>query len=220
MNAKILAGAAVAAVLAIAPAAAQPVPPVAQAAPVAPHGPDRVVTRAEVAQHVQKMFARLDTNRDGFVTKAEADAGREAMRGHMRQRFAKRLADGGVAAPHHRDRGAAFDRLDANKDGAISREEFNAAPQRFERRMVIHRQGGAPGAPGMKAMHGRMMGMRLHGRMFDMADANRDGRVSLQEATGAALRHFDMADANRDGRITREERIQMRQRMRAQRQQG
>jgi hypothetical protein len=47
-----------------------------------------------------------------------------------------------------------------------------------------------------------------------MADANRDGRVTLPEATNAALRHFDMADLNRDGQITPDERMQMRQRMR------
>jgi Ca2+-binding EF-hand superfamily protein len=52
------------------------------------------------------------------------------------------------------------------------------------------------------------------GRLFEMADANRDGRVSLQEAQSAALRHFDTMDANRDGRVTREERLQMRQRTR------
>ena len=60
--------------------------------------------------------------------------------------------------------------------------------------------------------------MGLRGRMFDMADANRDGRVTMAEGTAAAYRHFDMADANRDGQITRDERLQMRQRMRAERQ--
>jgi hypothetical protein len=60
-------------------------------------------------------------------------------------------------------------------------------------------------------------GMGLRGHMFDMADANRDGRVTMAEATAAAYRHFDMADANRDGQITRDERLQLRQRMRAER---
>jgi len=52
--------------------------------------------------------------------------------------------------------------------------------------------------------------------MFEMADANKDGRVTLQEAQAAALRHFDMADANRDGQITQDERQQLRQLMRGQ----
>ena len=58
------------------------------------------------------------------------------------------------------------------------------------------------------------------GHMFEMGDANRDGRVSLQEATGAALRHFDSADANRDGQISPEERQQMRQKIRTERRPG
>jgi aryl-alcohol dehydrogenase-like predicted oxidoreductase len=72
-------------------------------------------------------------------------------------------------------------------------------------------------------MRGMRMGMGmggLRGRMFEMADANRDGRVTLQEATNAALRHFDTADVNRDGRLTPEERMQMHQRMRAERRRG
>ena len=46
------------------------------------------------------------------------------------------------------------------------------------------------------------------GHLFDMADANKDGRVSLAEAQAAALAHFDSADANHDGKITPDERQQ------------
>jgi EF hand domain-containing protein len=70
---------------------------------------------------------------------------------------------------------------------------------------------------GMRGMrHMAMMG----GRMFDMADANKDGRVSLQEAQTAALQHFDMADTNRDGQVTPDERRQMRRHMRMERRPG
>jgi hypothetical protein len=58
----------------------------------------------------------------------------------------------------------------------------------------------------------------LGGRMFELADANRDGRVTVQEATATALQRFDRTDANRDGQLTREERQQARQQRRAQRQ--
>jgi hypothetical protein len=50
-----------------------------------------------------------------------------------------------------------------------------------------------------------------------MADANHDGRVSLQEATAAALQHFDRADLNHDGKLTPEERRQAHQLMRGER---
>ena len=94
--------------------------------------------------------------------------------------------------------------MDANNDGAVTRGEFEAmhARQQRPRGEGKARRGGG--------MHG--MGM-IGGRMFDMADANNDGRVSLQEAQSTALRHFDMADANRDGQVSRDERRQTRQRM-------
>jgi hypothetical protein len=71
------------------------------------------------------------------------------------------------------------------------------------------REGGTPGAAGAAPMKMRMyrMGMGgFGGRLFEMADANKDGRVSLAEAQAAALAHFDRADTNRDGQITPEER--------------
>jgi hypothetical protein len=129
----------------------------------------------------------------------------------------KRLAEHGVMIG---DRGAMFDRLDANHDGSISRQEFMASQPRIsEQRVIVMRNGapgvppiaGAPGMPGMEHMEMMHMhaGMGFGGRLFDMADANHDGRVSLAEAQAAALAHFDKADFNHDGRITPDERQQM-----------
>lgn len=185
----LLAVAAGAAGLALAPAMAQPVQPAPM--PAAP-----VQTRAQVVDHVRAMFARLDANRDGVLTKAETQAAR-AMRGQRGQANAMRK----------RDPQARFDRFDANRDGAISRAEWDAmSAQRQQRRAAMGGQ-----RRGM-----RMGGMGLRGRMFDLADGNRDGRVTIAEAQSAALQHFDRADANRDGQVTPEERRQMRQQMRAQ----
>jgi Ca2+-binding EF-hand superfamily protein len=196
---------------------AQPVPP---AAPMAPQPqvqimrierqPMRVHTREDVVKHVREIFGRLDSNRDGFITRDEADIVKMAM-GHDPGRHFEERLDG-----PRPDRGAAFDRLDTNKDGMVSRDEFMSAKPRIEeRRMIVLREGGEAGGPAKMRMH--RMGMGLHGRLFDMADANRDGKVSLQEATDAALRHFDMADANHDGKITPDEHMQMRQKIRIER---
>jgi Ca2+-binding EF-hand superfamily protein len=194
--------------------------PMAEPAP-APHaaahapGAEHVQTRDQVVAKVREHFARLDTNRDGALTQAEADAG-QAM---MKQRIVQKLGERGdrKLKMQHRDPTAAFDRLDADKNGSISRDEFAKGHEmRIERR--VERRGGdagAPGAPRAMKMH-RMGGMGMGGHMFAMADANKDGRVTLQEATDAAVRHFDMADANRDGRITPDERMQMHRQMREQ----
>lgn len=134
------------------------------------------VTRAQMLQKVQSHFARVDADNDGVVTKAEM----QAMRGARHERMEKHA---GMRREH------TFERLDTNDDGSISRSEFDAA------------HAGMAGHNG-KAGHKRM---RMHGQIFEMADANNDGRVTLQEATAAAAEHFDRADANRDGVLTADE---------------
>jgi Ca2+-binding EF-hand superfamily protein len=185
--------------------------PAPQVAPVPPMA-DRIMTRDEVVGKIREHFAQLDGNRDGFLTKEEAAAGRKV----IKERFRERRAERGAQRMEGRDPKIAFDRLDTNKDGAISRDEFAKGREaRIERRIVMHdgQPGGhAGGAHQGMRMH-RMGGMMLRGHMFEMADANKDGRVSLQEATESAVRHFDMADANRDGRVTPEERRQMHRQM-------
>ena len=232
----LLAGAAAAAIVAFVPAVAQTAPPappgVAEGTGPAPrietrviHMPMKAETRNDVVAHAREMFGKLDTNKDGYITKEEAETAHHAMAGDIHEKFAKRLADGDFPHP---DRGAMFDQLDTNKDGSITRQEFMAAqPQFKERRVIVMRDGdgpgdepvkidGGPGEPQVKIM--RMHGMGgMHRRMFESADANHDGRVSLQEMTDAALHHFDEADANHDGTLTPEERMQMHQRMKAER---
>jgi hypothetical protein len=192
MKTLILSSVAVAA-LAVTAAYAQPASPLRPLpAPAA-----KVHTRAEVQAHVAQMFARLDTNRDGAVTQAEADAARGQFIEKRRERVSQRGS-------------AAFDRLDANKDGQVSRQEWDAGRQVREERMAMH-----DGARGGHGMH--RAGMGFGGRMFGMADANKDGRVTLAEAQAAALQHFDRVDLNHDGSITPEERRQAREQWRAQR---
>ena len=152
------------------------------------HGMREPMTRAEVEQKVKAQFAEVDANKDGVITREEADAFRDAKQKEMRNKM--------------------FDRLDANKDGQISREEFDS----------FHRGGAMAGGhdmhEGMESGmgHGRMEhgmgrgGMMMHGDMFAKADANGDGKVTLSEATSKALEMFDQADTNHDGVVTPEER--------------
>lgn len=261
----LLGGTAAATVLAFVPAMAQPAPPpppgVAQGTAVAPMAAPRIHTevmrmpmmpesRDQVVAHVREMFGKLDTNKDGYITREEADAGHKAMAEKLHAEFSKKFADGDFKKfadgdfPRP-DRGAMFDKLDANHDGAISRDEFMASkPDIRERHVFVMRDGkgpvevgaddapGAPGGPphviilrdgaepiemgdhpGAKIMRIHSPGMGMHGKMFEMADANHDGRVSIDEMTSAALKHFDEADANHDGKITPDERGKMHREM-------
>lgn len=123
---------------------------------------DKVMTRADVVAHVQKLFARLDANHDGVITPDELAAAR------------------GGGMDHHAGEGAA-----GTPDGQTMGD------------------GGAH----------RHMGRGMGARMLAMADANHDGRITLEEATAAALRHFDMLDTNHDGQVTPDEREAARLRM-------
>ena len=171
---------------------------------------ERVQTRSEMVARIQKHFAKMDTNRDGFIAGDEMQAmgGEHGQMGAIHDGNDMAARGGPMGNP-----GAMFDRLDSNHDGMISRDEFaRGHAMRNEHREVA--MNGAPGMDGgehqgMMKMHGKGGG-GMGGHMLKMADANKDGRVSLQEMTAAALQHFDRMDTNHDGRITPEERQAMR----------
>ena len=120
-----------------------------------------------------------DTNHDGQITLAEAEAARAAR------------AKANSSGKHRSASNSLFTRADANKDGIVSRAEYEAAV--------------ASGK--IKSRHANMRGSAI-ARLFDTADVNKDGRVSLEEAQKAALQNFDSADANHDGVLTPVERRQ------------
>jgi Ca2+-binding EF-hand superfamily protein len=158
------------------------------------------VTRAQVETRVRDMFVRVDANRDGSVTQAEAQAFRGAARAEPQNNRGER-------------RESRFARLDANRDGSISRDEFFARARRGDRAEQgelrgVRAERRAERRAARLERRGQRGGMmaRLGGKGFERIDANRDGRVTLAEATTQRLRAFDRADANRDGRLTREER--------------
>jgi Ca2+-binding EF-hand superfamily protein len=169
--------------------AAQPAPAAAEAQHSLRSYFAKSESRTDVPQHVQRMFARLDTNHDGYITKDEVAAAET----QFQAKIQTRAEQGGA------DRADAFDRIDTNHDGVISREEFAAAKPEYigMRHASFH--------------HG------FGERMFDQADTNHDGRVSLAEAQALALKHFDQADLNHDGVLTPEERRQAHELMRSQR---
>lgn len=154
------------------------------------------MTRADMEARVRANFARVDANRDGFVTREEAEAVRRAARTERRgDRRAKREAQ--------------FAKLDADRDGTVSRTEFIERAAQAERGDRRARRAERR-AERRERLARRREGRGFGERMFERVDADRDGRVSLAEATAARSRAFERLDANRDGRVTREERRQAR----------
>ncbi len=223
---KFLIGGAVIALAASSPAFAQAAP---TPAPAAQNAPKRMMarneTRADVQANVAKMFARLDTNHDGWLTKAEVDAQAAQRSTKLEQRAEKMNPT------------AMFNQLDTNKDGKITVAEMDAV--RAQRAAAKGKP--APAAGGGKAnalfaradtnhdgvvtraefdvAMGQVKARMEHAsakngfadKLITTADGNKDGRVSLAEAQAMALQYFDRADTNKDGTVTVQERQQVRQ---------
>jgi len=173
--------------------------------------------RADVPAHVDRLFKQLDLNHDGFVTKEEIASSQAQFDERTAKSSAKRAA-------------AMFDRLDTNHDGQITRAEFDARraatgkPKKAKHpgassplfaRADANNDGivtraeylSATASGKIKMRHANMRGSAIV-RLFDAADVNKDGRVSLAEAQQAALQHFDAADVNHDGTLSPDERRQ------------
>lgn len=87
-------------------------------------------------------------------------------------------------------RASNFTRLDADNNGSLTREEMRAGRQHAGR--GEHRGGRRGGG-----MH-----------MLTRADANNDGNITRDEFLARPLEHFDRLDANNDGVISTAERPQ------------
>ena len=124
------------------------------------------------------MFARLDTNKDGKLTKAEVEA--------------VRAARTGASAKGRGMRDRLFARADTNKDGVITLAEFQATPKpqvRQGREAGSWRQARADmlARPTSTRTAGSRWPKRSRprSRHFDSADTNSDGKVTPEERKAA-----------------------------------
>jgi EF-hand domain pair/EF hand len=161
---------------------------------------EQPVKREEMIARTKAMFAKLDVNHQSYLTKEGAQA---AMKSMWEEKRTKRL-------------NARFESMDSNHDGSISREEFMAAMAHHEQHMPPPPPPPEAGREPMEhhggwAMARRMMMRHMGGgmmltHMFDKADANHDGKLTLDELLAFRLAQFDAADTNHDGVVTPEER--------------
>lgn len=141
---------------------------------------DGQVTRLEAELASKSLFAKMDANGDGEITKAEAEASANAQRraelgAHLQAADANH--DGRLTAEEAKLPPALFQRLDANADHALTLEELQAMP--------------GPAA--------------AHRAEFDRSDANHDGKVTRDEGNRSSQERFALIDTNKDNLITRPE---------------
>lgn len=114
-------------------------------------------------------------------------------------------------AKPHRMGSEKFEMVDANHDGAISRDEAAAAPKlagKFDEVDADHDGRILPAE--LKAYAKTHRGMEgKAGKVKDLMslDANHDGILTREEVAGnpKAMKRFEAADADHDGRVTAEE---------------
>ncbi len=99
------------------------------------------------------------------------------------------------AAPQPPQGGPSFEAVDTNKDGTISKAEFEA----FFAHMPVRGQGGAEMARHDGHMR-RMMPMDIKS-----LDKNGDGKVSFEEFAAPMKAHFAEMDTNHDGFLEQNE---------------
>ena len=91
-----------------------------------------------------------------------------------------------------------FAENDPNKDGVVTRAEYDA---RLER-MLASRPVGSPGGPTAEQVKGIRASAAAS---FDRTDLNKDGKVSAAEMSAGPMAMFDRADVNKDGVLSPQE---------------
>jgi Ca2+-binding EF-hand superfamily protein len=152
---------------------------------------DGVLTRAEFSAGREALFARLDADHNGELTREEMRAERGDRQG---RRGARRGGSHGLA------------NADANNDGNITREEFLARPTAMFARLDTNNDGvlsasERPQRPERQAQDGQ----RRERPDRPNPDTDGNGTFSRAEFTAMGTRMFDRLDANNDGQVSQEE---------------
>jgi hypothetical protein len=172
--------------------------------------PKAPLTKAEMLARADARFDAADTNKDGQLSAAERQAGRDKMRAGFEGRRGGR-GGGGMGE-------RMLARVDTNGDGLISRAESRAAAEARFARIDADSDGAIEAGEGRGFRDGRRRGGGRFGmrggrgvqgmRLAKMADVNKDGAISRAEYDAAAAQRFARMDANKDGKLDRADRPQ------------
>jgi Ca2+-binding EF-hand superfamily protein len=96
-----------------------------------------------------------------------------------------------------------FKEMDANHDGKVTIEEFDSGHSSLRKDHCDETHPGFKQHHGYEAEHGKS----FVSKRFEAADTNHDGALSREEAKTMpmVLEHFDQLDTNKDGKVTEEE---------------
>jgi Ca2+-binding EF-hand superfamily protein len=125
------------------------------------------IPRGDYLKAVDGHFNGADANHDGFISKAELTAQQQRDLEAAKTRINQQLQ-------------ASFNRLDTNRDGKLSPQEFMAA------------------APPLKVSENV-------DQTIARLDTNHDGKISADEFRNPELAKFNKVDANHDGIVTPQE---------------
>jgi hypothetical protein len=138
-------------------------PAFAQAA--APRQGPQPISKATFMQRIDSAFVAVDSNKDGFADRAELEAAENKGLAARKQALLK-------------EREAAFRRMDTDKNGTLTLQEFNSVASA----QALPKADIAP--------------------LLSKMDTNKDGKISLAENRAPAMAQFDRADANKDGSVS------------------
>lgn len=175
----------------------------------------------DVRKGSDKMFQKIDWNNDGKISREEflnaehtrfnrmdrRATGEVSCAPHAHAAKANEAKDAGVSPPHRHfgfrhARGMGFcSQFDANKDGKVTRAEFDTASlAQFEK----FAKSGGIGRDGFYQMAAEKV-KDLQTRRFARLDTNHDGKLTLAEFEAPQKKMFARLDKNNDGAITKDE---------------
>ncbi|HEY6375337.1 MAG TPA: EF-hand domain-containing protein [Edaphobacter sp.] len=153
---------------------------------------DGVLTKDEVPDRLQGLFARADANHDGKLTSDEIRASASSQTGPNGR--VQRTGDATRMDP-------ILSAIDTDHDGVLSAAEIAAAPTSLK---SLDKDG--DGELSAAELHPRQMSPNDRAKhMLDEWDTNKDGKITKPEAPDRVQQQFEAIDTNHDGVLTEEE---------------